>query len=151
MGRGGWIPHLPQPEHLVGDRLDISYDKLNILSNEERAEVFLEKFKQYKLAPESISASDFEGFLEQMLHHNDISMHHIPSHYSGEVIIIRAENPLILDDDDTTYGTDRPEDLLWGKFSENISIVTSPGNHASIMRSPNVEVMTKRLQNVLRL
>ncbi len=138
-------------EHLVGDRLDINYESLIELSKDERSNVFLEKFKQHKLAPENIKSSDFNGFLEQMLHHNNISMQHTPSAYNGEVIIVKAENPLILDDDETTYGINRPEDLLWGQFSDKISIITSPGNHASVMRSPNVEVMTKRLQKALVL
>ncbi len=138
-------------EHLLGDRLNINYKNLAELSQDERSNIFLEKFKEHKLAPENIKSADFNGFLGQMLHHNNISMQHTPSAYRGEVIIVRAENPLILNDDDTTYGSNRPEDLLWSQFSDKILIITSPGNHASIMRSPNIEIMTKRLQKVLGL
>jgi amino acid adenylation domain-containing protein len=138
-------------EHLVGDKLDINHDNLTGITDDERSVIFLEKFKQHRLAPENIRPSDFKGFLEKMLHHNDISMQHIPSAYEGEVVLVVAENPLILDGDETTYGENRPMDLLWNKFSEHLTIISSPGNHASIMRSPNVDAMAKKLQKVLVL
>lgn len=136
-------------EQLVGDRLNIQYEDLVELSKSDRSLIFLNKFKQYGLAPKNIELDDFDGFLEQMLHHNEISANNVPSKYKGNVIVIRAENPLVLDDDDTTYGINRPEDLLWGEFAKHIKIITSPGNHASIMRSPNIEIMTKKLNNVI--
>lgn len=135
-------------EHLIGDKLNIDYNMVSSLSDLERSMLFLKKFKQYNLVPKNIVLSDFTGFLDNMLFHNKISLTHTPSKYNGKVIIIRAESPMI-NDDGVYYDINPTDDLRWGEFAKSIIVITAPGNHASIIRSPNVEIMIHRLQKAL--
>lgn len=137
-------------EHMIGDSLNITRKSIENLSARERSGLFLDKFKQHGLAPEQIDLNDFHGFLEQMIHHNEISATYYPGTYGGKVIVIRSENPLMLKTGEKTYSDDRPKDLLWGQFSNKLELVSSPGNHVSMMRKPYIETLSERVELILK-
>lgn len=136
-------------EHLIGHPLGITREKLQNLSPESRSLLFLDAFKRDGLVPQSVQISDFHGFLEQMIVHNEQVSAYRPSRYEGKVIVVRSEEALLLKDDTTTYSLERPDDLLWREFAGQVVVVTSPGNHVSMMRPPYVEVLARRVQEIL--
>jgi thioesterase domain-containing protein/acyl carrier protein len=136
-------------EHLIGEELGITREKIKDMSDWECSALFFEKFRHYGLVPESIEINDFHGFLELMIYHNEISLNYYPSDYKGKVIVVKSENPMMLRTGATLYSDERPRDLLWRTFAGEIHEITSPGNHVSMMRSPFVEVLVKRLEKIL--
>ncbi|MDR3328745.1 MAG: amino acid adenylation domain-containing protein [Prevotellaceae bacterium] len=132
-------------EHMVGESLRITRQKIEGLSAQERSALFLEKFQRLGLAPQGITANEFHGFLEQMIYHNEIAAAYHPTAYDGNVLVVRSENPLHLRSDATTYADTRPADLRWRTFAPRATLTTSPGNHVSMMRSPYVEALAQKI------
>lgn len=136
-------------EHMIGDRLNITRERIESLSARERSALFLEKFKQHGLAPEQIDLDDFHGFLEQMIQHNEIASSYYPASYNGRLVVVRSEDSLLLKSGERTYSDNRPKGLLWEEFAKDILFVPSPGNHVSMMRKPYVEILAKRIEMIL--
>ena len=65
-----------------------------------------------------------------------------PTAYDGKVLLFRAEERNL-------FEWDEGQDLGWGRWLTQLSIEQVPGNHLSILRSPNVEVLAARLNRYL--
>ncbi len=135
-------------EHLAGQRFNISKDMLKNKTDYQRSELFLERFIETGLVPKDTLNDDFQDFLKLMIKHNFISEKYIPKKYGEKVILIRAENSLNFGNEIQVEDL-RSNDLFWKQYAPNIEIISAPGNHVSIMRNPNVEIVAKKLQKQL--
>lgn len=132
---------------LVGEDLGVTAQALTGMSPVEQAGVLLERFKAFDLAPETTVVRDFSGFLDLMLEHNRITAEYGGEVYGGRVVVFRAEERI------SGAGTDRPvrlPELGWQRLSRHpVEIVATPGSHVSMMRSPHVQLLARRLAAVL--
>jgi len=125
--------------HLVGRTLGISAANLRGKSPEEQSEVFLKAFKAVNLVPTDMTIGDFHGYLDLMIHHNEITSACRPGSFGGKTLLIRAEDPLPPIDDQDMIPS-RTADLDWGHWIKNyLSVVTIPGNHVSVIAPPYVQ------------
>ena len=125
--------------HLVGQPLGISSASLRSRNKEEQSEVFLAAFKSVNLVPPDISLHDFHGYLELMIHHNEITSYCRPGSYDGYTLLIRAEDSLPPLDNQGEIPV-RTADLGWERLvGDNFTIENIPGNHVSIIAQPYVK------------
>jgi amino acid adenylation domain-containing protein len=121
---------------LIGTDLGVSASSLAGRGRQAQAASFLEQFKRHGLAPETATIEGFSGFLDLLLTHNRMTAAYRPGVYPGPVVVLRAQ-----DGDDR-----RPPDLGWQQHcTRPVEVVTVPGDHVSMMRSPHVEVLAQRL------
>jgi amino acid adenylation domain-containing protein len=135
-------------EHLAGKRLNISKEILENKTASQRAEIFLEKFKMAGLVPKETLNTDFYKFLELMIQHNYISELYKPKIYNKHILLVRADNSMDFENEPIKKDP-RPTDLFWKQYAPNIEIVSCPGNHVNIMRSPNIEVVAEKIKQLL--
>jgi len=133
-------------EHLAGQRFNISKEMLVNKTDYQRSELFLQKFMETGLVPKGTINDDFQDFLKLMIKHNYISEKYIPKKYNEKVILIRADKSLDIEDDAFSK-KHRPNDLFWKQYASKIETISAPGNHVSIMRSPNVEIVAKKIKD----
>jgi thioesterase domain-containing protein/acyl carrier protein len=131
-------------EHFIGYKTDITGESIKGKTKKEISAIFLKNFIEAGLVPSQTSPEDFYGFLETMIHHNDMAYKYIPDNYSGKVIVVKSEKPMILDGFNLLYNN-RPDDLLWSKYANHIKLINSPGDHVSMMRNPYVKTLVKLL------
>jgi thioesterase domain-containing protein/acyl carrier protein len=125
--------------HLVGQPLGISAASLRNMNKEGQSEVFLTAFKSVNLVPPDISLNDFHGYLELMIHHNEITSYCRPGFYDGKTLLIRAEDSLPPLDNQGKIPA-RTADLGWERLvGANLTIENIPGNHVSIIAQPYVK------------
>ncbi len=133
--------------HLVGRTLGISAADLRGKSPEEQSGVFLKAFKAVNLVPPDMTIGDFHGYLDLMIHHNEITAACRPGSFSGKTLLIRAEDALPPIDDQDMIPS-RSADLDWGKWINNgLAIVTIPGNHVSVIAPPYVQKLAYAMIN----
>jgi amino acid adenylation domain-containing protein len=128
---------------LVGRDLGLSEAALAGLSEEERAGLFLEKFKAARLVPESTGVEGFRGFLELMITHNRITTEYAPGVYDGRVVVFRAEESSGLEPLSERV---RAHDLGWQRYaSRPVEVVGVPGSHVTMITRPNVRALAAAL------
>ncbi|MCX6287148.1 MAG: amino acid adenylation domain-containing protein [Bacteroidetes bacterium] len=125
--------------HLTGRSLVISADNLRGKTSEEQSEVFLNEFKSVNLVPSDMRITDFHGYLELMIHHNEITSACSPGSFDGKTLLIRAMDALLPHDGQSEISV-RTADLDWGRWiKKNLEIANIPGNHVSIIAQPCVK------------
>jgi len=125
--------------HLVDRPLGISAESLNGKSPEAQSEIFLKAFKSVNLVPDDMKITDFHGYLEMMIHHNEITSACRPGTFDGKTLLIRAEESLPPFDGQGEVPL-RASDLDWGRWiKKNLEITNIPGNHVSIIAQPCVK------------
>ncbi|MDQ3070201.1 MAG: amino acid adenylation domain-containing protein [Acidobacteriota bacterium] len=127
---------------LVGAELGITEQGLETQTPDERARMFLDRFIEHQLAPETTTVSDFRGFLDLMLTHNRITGTYTAPPYPGRIVVFRADATAAAPG---ISSSPRPSDLGWGSFSRQpLEVVPVPGTHISMMRDANVRVLADR-------
>lgn len=139
---------------LIGKDLGVKTDTLAGETFTNQAAAFLDRFKAVGLAPENTAAADFQGFLELMLKHNDMTTEYAPGVYPGKILVFRAEDALSFDpvlSEAAEFEINRPPDLGWQKFSsQTVEIIQVPGNHVSMITAPNARTLAEKLaQNLV--
>ena len=125
--------------HLVSHPLGISAESLNGKSPEARSEIFLKAFKSVNLVPDDMKITDFHGYLEMMIHHNEITSACDLGTFDGKTLLIRAEKSLPPFDGQSEVPL-LASDLNWGYWiKKNLEIANITGNHVSIMVQPYVK------------
>ncbi|MCX6250878.1 MAG: amino acid adenylation domain-containing protein [Bacteroidetes bacterium] len=125
--------------HLVGRPLGISAAGLKGKTSEEQSEVFLNAFKSVNLVPPDMRSDDFHGYLDMMIHHNEITAACRPCSFHGKTLLIRAMDTLPLPDGRSEI-PERTADLDWGRWiKRDLTIENIPGNHVSIIAQPYVK------------
>ncbi len=139
---------------LVGQDLGLLADTLRNTSPLAQAALFLEKFKAHALAPEHTRPEEFQGFLQMMLHHNQMSENYRPDVYEGKIVVFRAEQALQIDPQSAINASahqHRPQDLGWQRYSaQPVEVISVPGNHVTMMTTPHVQTLAQRLKRYLK-
>jgi amino acid adenylation domain-containing protein len=125
--------------HLAGRPLGITSADLSGKTSEEQSDIFLTAFKSVNLVPPDLSINDFHGYLEMMIHHNEITAVCRPGSYDGKTLLIRAMEALTSPDNNSEMPV-RTDDLGWERWiKKDLSIVNIPGNHVSVIAQPCVK------------
>jgi thioesterase domain-containing protein len=133
--------------HLAGRPLGINAASLRGKTPEEQSEVFLNSFKSVNLVPPDMRISDFHGYLDMMIHHNEITSASRPGSFDGKTLLIRAEEALPPFNDQGEVPV-RTADLNWGsRIKRDLTIVNIPGNHVSIIARPYIKDLALALIN----
>ncbi|MEI7982387.1 MAG: hypothetical protein WCI71_12100, partial [Bacteroidota bacterium] len=133
--------------HLAGRSLEISADNLRGKTSEEQSEIFLKEFKSVNLVPPDMSINDFHGYLELMIHHNEITSACSPGSFDGKTVLIRAMDALPSLDGKSAISV-RTADLDWGRWiKKDLEIANIPGNHVTIIAQPCVKEIALALMH----
>ncbi len=131
--------------HLVGRPLGISAASLRGKTSEEQSEVFLTTFKSVNLVPLDMRIDDFHGYLDMMIHHNEITSACRPGFFDGKTLLIRAMDALPPPENQSEIVA-RTADLDWGRWiKRDLTIENIPGNHVSIIAQPYVKALALAL------
>ncbi len=118
--------------------------KLSSTSDKKLDYVLLRnEFIRLGLMPEEVSGDSFRIFLDILVQHNKIVADFTPSLYHGPTLLLKATEKIMLK-------TSNPqpeyylEDLGWGDFCTDLTIVEVPGNHITMM-TDNYAAKTAKL------
>lgn len=125
-------------EQLTGRANKLNRETLEPLSPADRTVLFLETFKESRLVPDDLKPEQFQGFLDKMMVHHDITAHYRALPYAGEVLLIRAEETIAADD---SYG--------WNRYASHLQTVSVPGNHVSIIRAPFATAVAEKINTTI--
>ncbi len=90
------------------------------------------EFIRLTLMPAEVTMAEFRTFLDINVKHNNIISKFNPSIYRGPTLLLKAAEKIML-----KTSNPQPEyfldDLGWGAFCPNLTIVEVPGNHITIL------------------
>ena len=124
--------------------LDISPETLRKLEPDQQVKYLFEQAKQQAIFLPEIEIEQIQNLWE-VFQTNLIAMYHYqPKAYSGSIILLNASEtpPEVIED--PTHG--------WGHLVlDEIQTHTITGDHYTIMKAPQVECLTEKLNNYLKL
>ncbi|CAG9001594.1 MAG: Dimodular nonribosomal peptide synthase [Candidatus Celerinatantimonas neptuna] len=127
----------------IGKSLDIDANALQAKNKQQRAELFFNEFKQASLIPDNLPLEYFSQFLEILQAHIQASDHYKGQPYDGELIVVEAKEIL--------EGRIRlPEPGLgWTDYTQQSRLISTDGNHLSILNPPYVTRLAEQLKGLL--
>lgn len=139
------------------ERLFTYLNKVHIFTNEQFDKRIIEKdtvdyqgildeFIRVQLTPEETTLENFKGFLDTLVMHNEIVTQFSPKQYDGPVLLLKASENLIADKNPLT----ETEDLGWGAYCTDITIMHVPGNHITMMNTGNSKVIASTIEQWLK-
>jgi thioesterase domain-containing protein len=82
--------------------------------------------------PDEVVEREFRMYLDVLVQHNEIIADFNPSVYHGPVLLIKAADKIML-----KTSNPQPEymldDLGWGEFCSDLTVLETPGNHITMM------------------
>ena len=133
-------------EHLTGKKNKLTTHLLESLSVTDRTGLFLEAFKESHLVPDELETHQFQGFLDKMMEHHDITARYQANHYEGPVLLIKAADSTAFEETDPAYA----DCYGWSvPVSEHLQTDSVPGNHVSIMRPPYAQAVAIKINETL--
>ncbi len=129
---------------LYGQELDIFLETLRKLEPSEQVKHLFEQAKQQAIFPPEIETEQLQN-LREVFQTNLIAMYHYqPKAYSGSILLLKASEILPEVIEDPTHG--------WGHLVlDDIQTHTITGDHYTIMKAPQVECLTEKLNKHLKL
>lgn len=139
------------------DRLFAYLHKVYVFTNQQFDEKILEsdaidherilnEFIRIQLTPEETTLENFKKFLDILVKHNEIVTQFSPELYSGPVLLLKAKENLMVDENPIT----QLEDLGWRKYCSNLTIIEVPGNHITMINSKNSLVIANIVEQWLK-
>jgi len=139
------------------ERLFTYLNKVHIFTNEQFDKRIIEKdtvdyqgildeFIRVQLTPEETTLENFKGFLDTLVMHNEIVTQFSPTQYEGPVLLLKASENLMIDEDPIVHS----DDLGWGKYCANLTIIEVPGNHITMMNTENSKVIANTIEQWLK-
>ncbi|MFJ5454069.1 amino acid adenylation domain-containing protein [Pectobacterium jejuense] len=129
----------------TGASFDISEKSLSAMSEEQRTAQFLVEFKRAGVVPDSVQLAGFEHFLHILQAHIHATDAYSSHPYLGNLLVVEAE--------DILPGRTRLEEagLGWRRFTTGcLTVLTTSGDHISMMGAPHVSRIAAQLKNILR-
>ena len=115
-----------------------SRESLARLPKDELLTRVLEQAKLAGLIPTDVEASQAHPFIELCKADFRATRNYVPSRYPGRITLFRAAQELSGMSSDPTLG--------WSKWAaEGVDVHVVPGNHASMVYKPHVEVLAQKL------
>ncbi|NEO74192.1 non-ribosomal peptide synthetase, partial [Moorena sp. SIO3H5] len=127
---------------LYGQELDISLETLRKIELDEQVLHLFEQGKQQGIFPSDLEIDQMRSLWEIFKANMAANYHYQPKTYPGSVLLINASktSPAVLED--RTHG--------WGSLvNGDIQTHTITGDHYTIMKAHQVEVMTAKFNNYL--
>ena len=122
------ISYIERIEIFVGEKIALSADGSEKLDYG----VLRSEFIRMGLMPVAVAEEEFKVFLDVLVRHNRIISDFYPSMYSGPVLLLKAADKIML-----KTSNHQPEykldDLGWGEFCSNLTVLEAPGNHITMM------------------
>lgn len=118
---------------LVGADIGITRDMIESTDAKGQSALFFARFREHGLVPEDIKEEDFHGFLELMIHHNEITMDYDPSYMTGDALIIRASERMPSENETETGKVE--DDMGWRQWVSDPQVAVVPGNHITIINA----------------
>ena len=126
----------------AGKRLSIPAEELRGLRSEEAFEKVLATAKQEEVLPKETEASQLRRYFHCYLANSVAAVTYEPRLYSGPITMLHAR------DEEDKY--DLGSSLGWRPLIDGeIEVHEIPGDHATILFEPNVQVLAERLLQVL--
>jgi thioesterase domain-containing protein len=125
-------------------RLGFSLEHLLQFDRARQGQLVLEQARQANLVPPDITLADFARWVEIVKANYRALVGYQVRPYPGPITVFRATG------NDPRRVPDQGPDLGWGKVSDRVEVVAVPGDHKSILRKPNVQVLAERLRAALR-
>src|SRR5262249_7968926 len=125
----------------AGQECPLAPDDLRDLGLDEALHRIHERAQQDRVLPPDIGFADVLGLFRMFTAHLEARRHYVGKPYDSRVTLIRAAEEVVLG---------REETLGWRELAVGgVEIHVNPGNHFSMMRSPHVEELARRLRQVL--
>ncbi len=121
------------------------FDKKIIEKDIVDYEGILNEFIKVQLTPEETTIENFKEFLDILVKHNEIVTEFEPTMYDGPVLLLKAEENLIIEENSVAHS----DDLGWGKYCSNLTIIEVPGNHITMINLENSKVIADVIQQWL--
>ncbi|UUE35696.1 amino acid adenylation domain-containing protein [Pectobacterium aroidearum] len=129
----------------TGASFDISEKSLSAMSEEQRTAQFLAEFKRAGVVPDSVQLAGFQHFLHILQAHIHATDAYNSHPYPGNLLVVEAEDIL---PGRTRLGE---SGLGWRRFTAGcLTVLTTPGNHISMMAAPHVSRIATQLKSILR-
>lgn len=133
-----------------GKNLSILDDDLRQLEPDKQLSYVLEIMKKANFVPPDIGLQQIRSFLQVSKSNTRALMSYTPKAYSGQITLFRSSKTLS-DDDSEEISENLPAPVLgWSKLSSKpLDIHVVPGDHATIVAEPHVQVLAERLKACL--
>jgi acyl transferase domain-containing protein/thioesterase domain-containing protein/ubiquinone/menaquinone biosynthesis C-methylase UbiE len=128
----------------VNFELPVSSEHFNQLELEEQVRLFFEHSKIANRAYPDDIISHIRNFLDVIKVNHQAMDNYVPKTYQGRILFFHAL------ESDTPYLPTNPEHSWVNLATEGIDIHEVPGNHTSMIFSPNVEVIANFLKTYLQ-
>ncbi|MGK7877798.1 MAG: amino acid adenylation domain-containing protein, partial [Xenococcaceae cyanobacterium] len=129
---------------LYGQELDIFLETLRKLDPSEQVKHLFEQAKQQAIFPPEIEIEQMLSFWEIFQANLLANYHYKPQLYPGSIILFNASETPSEVIEEPTHG--------WGSLVlDDIQTHTINGDHYTIMKAPQVEGLTEKLNNYLKL
>ena len=129
---------------LYGQELDISLETLRKLEPDQQVKHLFEQAKQQSIFPPEIEIEQMLALWGVFQANMIADYHYQPKTYAGSMILLNASEtpPEVIED--PTHG--------WGHLVlDDIETHTITGDHYTIMKAPQVECLTEKLNEHLKL
>ncbi|MCK2237258.1 MULTISPECIES: type I polyketide synthase [unclassified Crossiella] len=135
-------------ETSYGRRIELPYDVLARLGDEEQIDLLIEQMTTHELVNVEVSTA--------ILHHQRTSFldtrvleRYQPELYDGRVVLYSAADKTPGGLKDPRFDRDDPP-LGWDEFCPGLEVIRVPGHHLSVLDPPNVEAIATHLRDLLR-
>ncbi len=106
------------------------------------------EFIRLGLMPADVTMESFKIFLDVLVLHNEIVAGFTPLIYRGPTLLLKASEKLMLETNNPQPEY-RLEDLGWGDFCPNLTIMELPGNHITMMTKKYAATVAEVIQSWL--
>lgn len=131
-------------ERFTGISLAIAGPALAAMSETQRSALFLQEFKRANLVPDNISSLHFQHFLTILQAHISATDGYQGAEYTGKIVVAEAEDILADRLRQETPG------LGWALLAKGgLTVINAPGNHISMMNTPQISQTASQLCKVL--
>ncbi|MDZ7967791.1 MAG: amino acid adenylation domain-containing protein [Nostoc sp. DedSLP03] len=146
------IESIKAVEVSLSTNIDISYDTLRSLSEEEQLKYVLQHLKMVNMLPPNAEITQLKNMVQALKANSLSPINYVPQQiYPGRITLIRASE--IPPERLTSKFSEISQDSTWGwsEYScEPVDIHFVPGNHITMMAEPHVQVLAEQLKNCIQ-
>ncbi|MCP3660323.1 MAG: AMP-binding protein [Bacteroidetes bacterium] len=140
-------------ELLTGVKSELSFQKLKDKNEEQQIQIVLDYFKYIKYVPKNLKTEELKAFFNMQRIHNIANANFKPKSYHGDVLIIKAQDLLFLNNNDIVKKRDKVDNYLgWNLYlTKKPCIKTVEGNHITMMAPEKVENIANSINEWLEI
>ncbi|MEO1560163.1 MAG: thioesterase domain-containing protein, partial [Cyanobacteria bacterium J06632_19] len=122
----------------LGRKIRISVKQLQSLKGDKQLNYVLDKLKAANILPSSMGIGEIQRLLEIALLNRQAERNYSPQVYQHPITLFRGNDNIEPQDSDPTMG--------WKDLTNLLEIKQIPGNHYTIIKKPNIQVLVKQLK-----